>query len=649
MLDTLIKIGKWQSSEMEPIERFLAKPKRLNEDKINYVLNLIFDLDKHDIYTEILKKFDKEKDPYDLLLIKILPGNNKSIYVSVEKDKLNALLKSFFGKIDLKDLPHATHGELLLKATEIGVSDKFASLLDKITELKDILIEKITKENENGKIDPKLLMKDIHLKRGEDIVMVVASVRSKEFGFEEPVPIALIDDYKDFVNNNFLKENTGEDHSEKALCYATGEYYEDVSTLNLEVRYSLNKMFVTETKNYATGFNKNHFIKNYKVSKTNQAFLDLSSRYLLDNYKTTIAGIPHVIIPVFFSKDEVEFDLVFEKINGRCDFLFKYNTIKQLDTNITDWTENEFYWLNFLSIDSDGNYFKSNNLIKDVSKPWFLKLIETLDKINNHFSERYDSNTFYNFYSFYSYIPVKNALNKNEALELFKDIFEHRRIDKNLLFKYFTKYLIVQRSGQFDEKGSHRAYNNIKAHNEFDYAIKNGILTYLAFIQFLRNLNLLNTTDMEENAENVMTVENAKSDYGRSIENFFSDMKYNATQKALFYLGRVLNQVAYAQVKSNHPNKPILNKLNYNGMDKDAVIRLHLDLAEKVRQYVTKINLKSVEFNLSRFTELFNPNNPEKWLTPEENVFYILSGYSFGMISEPSTNDDEDKNIENNN
>lgn len=649
MLDTLIKIGKWQFSEMEPIERFLTKPKRLNEEKIGYILNLIFDLDKHDIYPEVLKKFDIEKDPIDYLLLKTLPSNNRSIYVAVEKNKLNGLLKSFFGKIDLKYLPLATHGELFLKATEIGISEKFASLLDKITELKDILIEIITKEDEEGKIDPKLLMKDIHLERGEDIFMVVASVKAKEFGFEEPVPIAKIDDYMNFVNHNFLKENTGEDHSEKALCYATGEYHEDVNTLNLETRYSLNKMFVTKTKNYATGFNKNHFIKNYKVSKTNQAFLDLSSKYLLDNYNTTIAGIRHIIIPVFYSKNEVKFDLVFEKINGRCDFLFKYNTIKQLDTNITDWTENEFYWLNFLSIDSDGKYFKSNNLIIDVSKLWFLRIIEILDKLNNFFSEKYYSNTFFNFYTFYKFIPVKTALNKNEALELFKDIFEHRRIDKNILLKYFTKYLIVQRSGQFDEKGYHRAYNNIKAHNEFDYAIKNGILTYLAFIQFLRKLNLLNITDMEENAENVMTVEDAKSDYGRSIENFFSDMKYNATQKALFYLGRVLNQVAYAQIKSNHPNKPILNKLNYNGMDKDAVIRLHLDLAEKVRQYVTKINLKSVEFNSSKFMELFNPNDPEKWLTSEENVFYILSGYSFGMISEPSSNNDEDKNKEKNN
>ncbi len=149
---------------------------------------------------------------------------------------------------------------------------------------------------------------------------------------------------------------------------------------------------------------------------------------------------------------------------------------------------------------------------------------------------------------------------------------------------------------------------------------------------------------MEENIENLKPIEEVKTDYRQSIEKFFADMQYNDMQKGLFFLGRVLSQVAYAQAKSNHPTKPVLNKINYNGMDRDAIMRLKLDLAEKVRQYVRKINLAGVEQNFSKFTHYFNPNNREEWLSPEENVFYLLSGYSFGMIkTNESSNDRENQ------
>ncbi len=148
---------------------------------------------------------------------------------------------------------------------------------------------------------------------------------------------------------------------------------------------------------------------------------------------------------------------------------------------------------------------------------------------------------------------------------------------------------------------------------------------------------------MDENIAKSKTVEAGTKNYGQQIESFFDKMGYTETQKALFYLGRVLNQVAYAQKKSNHPTKPVLNKVNYNGMDRDAVLRLNLDLQEKVRQYVSKINLTSVEFNFSKFTQYFNPNDPAKWLSPEENVFYILSGYSFYTATKENDNDEPEK------
>ena len=626
---------------MSPIERFLTKPKNLNDNKTYYVANLVFDLDEHDIYMEKLKKFDEEKDVKELLLLKTLPGNNKAIYATVEKSKIESLLKSFFGKIDYQELKNVEHGELYLKVKDLNNENDFLPILDEIVELKDVLLKKITKEEENNKLDAKILNKEIKLEKGEDIAIISASVKSKNFGYNKPVLVAKTKEYVEFVNRNFLTDKNDEKESDEKLCYATGEIKQDVEELNLEARYSLNKMFVTETKNYAASFNKNNFNKNYQVSKSNQTFLDLSSKYLLNSYVTKIAGISHLIIPAFLTKTDIDFEMIFDGIQKKSDFLFSYNSIKQLNTNITDETD-DIYWVSYISIDSDGNYFKSNSQIKDVSTPWFVKIIKTLKRINDNISHEYNSNVFYNFYTFYRFIPVKTGINKNEALELFRDVFEHRNIDKQILFKHFTKYLIVQRSGQFDNKKNHRSYSNIREQSKFDYAISNAVLNYLVFLKFLKEIKLLNINNMEENKD----LQKSGNDYKTRIENFFTDMDYTDRQKGLFYLGRVLNSVAHAQEKSNHPSKPVMNKLNYNGMDKDAVMRLYLDLQEKVRQYVSKIKLKNVEFDFARFIMYFKTNENPEPLSPEENVFYILSGYSFGLISSDNKNSTEKENKE---
>lgn len=109
-----------------------------------------------------------------------------------------------------------------------------------------------------------------------------------------------------------------------------------------------------------------------------------------------------------------------------------------------------------------------------------------------------------------------------------------------------------------------------------------------------------------------------------SVEDFFARIGYDSSQKALFYLGRVLNSVAYAQVNKGHDSRPVLNKVNYNGMNWKAVMRFSIDLQEKVNQYNLHFNFK----NLEAFTLNF-PIEKNWKITPEEAVFFILSGYSF--------------------
>ena len=65
-----------------------------------------------------------------------------------------------------------------------------------------------------------------------------------------------------------------------------------------------------------------------------------------------------------------------------------------------------------MAIDSDGNYFKAANLIKDVSKPYLLSIIQNINYINEILKDHIGEYIF-NFYTLYSYIPVRDNTDKN--------------------------------------------------------------------------------------------------------------------------------------------------------------------------------------------------------------------------------------------
>ncbi len=119
-----------------------------------------------------------------------------------------------------------------------------------------------------------------------------------------------------------------------------------------------------------------------------------------------------------------------------------------------------------------------------------------------------------------------------------------------------------------------------------------------------------------------------------AISAFFERMGYSDEQRAMFYLGRILSSVARAQKSSGHDSKPILNKINFNGMDASDLKRLQIDLFEKCKQYTRSSSnvLAYNEMNFSKLTDLFKDSKTDPWdkrMKANESLFYLLSGYSF--------------------
>lgn len=643
MLDTLIKIGKWQSQGKSEWDRFLEWPKVDTEDKKgnsikNYTLPIIFDLDENEVIidSQNLKEYD-ESDVTELKVLKTKGGNNKAIYVSVPAKKIEQIYKTFFGKYD-KETEIGEIEEAIEKVNKSILTEEFKSMLNDIFELKDEFIKIASIENEktgDREIKIKAIEDKLDLGRLEKLVLLSVYVKSEKRGIIEPIPFAQIPEYEKLIRTDCFGEIKDEQKklfAKNKLCYAIGEEKDDVTELNLSTRYSLNKMFVTETRNYATKFDKKKFRYNYQVSKENQEYLDYASDFLLnDGFKTRIANVDHVIIPEFQSRTEVNWELAMEGIKKKSDLLFNFRSLDKLTKNIKEENDNEVFWINFVAFESDGNFFKATETIKDVSNFHFSKVLNIFndldwemrqtnyidwDKVMTEYKER----RFFNLYSIYSLIPLrKDKEKKNKVLDLFKSILENRPMGKEILYDYFCELMLCHWYERYN------SYTNIQksSRDYFGISVRNSVFKYHAFFQVLNQLKLI---DMEENNTNQPVSgmeEETGNKYEVAIREFFEKMNLNQEQKAMFYLGRMLNKVEYIQ---KGKTKTVIHKVNFNGMDKDDIERLRIGLIEKAKQYNA---IGKVIFIDNKFGNHFDNNN---WRMPaQEAVFFLLTGYSFGV------------------
>ena len=641
MLDTLYKFGRQLSldASREEFDDIIATPPVDEKDitkGINFfVAEVIFNLDAGSFSFGKLRPFSEldktyEYSPYNLRCIKIQGGNNKSIYPTVDPRKsFDPWKKTFFGKEDKNGTPpkQAELNEAILKDFPDLANTPLFHVIEQIFKLREAF--------ETAFPEWKNMAEALSLGEKNRVAMLFASVIWSAKGIPEAQPITGLDGYDDFLRLKFFQKNisgyTEEDKTaaKPKLCYVTGELRADVGEPAFDNRYSMNKMFVTTTKNYATGFDDKNFYKSYQAGSEAQLLLERGSSHLLKNYTVRIAGIDHCLVPQFRAEQDVDLNNLTTRLKAKSELLFSMtDQWKNYLSDIRYNADSEIYWINFLGYESDGNFFKTINIIKDVSKPHFETVLQVLRKVHNEMSELEGANWVnvmthgkerkmfdFNFHTIYSLIPIRKEKEKrNAALALFKSILECRPVYRETLFRHFSELIQCYRFERY-------AGYNILPNTNFDFATRDAVFQYHAFFQFLKKIKLL---DMEEKIiPSAATLEEKST----AINAFFDRMGYTDDQKALFYLGRVLGNVGYAQWKKDHKTKPILAKLNYNGMEAKAIMRLRLDLLEKCRQY----NILSYfnEDAFSKFHDYFRLEGWNKRMKPDEALFFLLAGYSF--------------------
>lgn len=608
MLHTLSKIGEYLLEGKGIWSKLTSEP-RLDPEKTNWVIPILLDCD-----SSIASLLENEKElfveeesviKFRYLNTELWGRRGKKCCVCSESKNLEMLKESLIGKTK------SSKGSLSESYDDFYKSKPKDSLFRKA-------LEEINKTQFDGKIFDLAIIKDhLHFSKNEEAVLFYVKIKSLKFNNGLSISLFDLEGYEEFVLEKF-----GNSEARTGLDYLTGIESQEVSEAAFAGRYNLNKVFQTTSFNYATDFDSLNFNKNFQLSLSTIARLDKSSDFALKRLQTRIAGIPHLVIPNYLYKDLVNLDIGGMElfINKSSDLLFRSEVLEH-DVK-RKLPETKIFWLNYLGFESDGNSFKIINHIKDVNSAHLKNILEVFDDTHYEFRHFIGEKYPFNLQSIYWIIPVREGSKekKNAVLAIFKEILEQRKINEGDIFDHFISMLLCHRYGRY------RQYQFKSTPNNFDFAIRDTAFKYTAFIYALKKLNLLN---MEDNKPKLETDEKATNTNAEKIEDFFLKLDYTQEQKAVFYLGRVLSSVAYAQIQKGHKSKPILNKINYNGMDASALERLDLDLSEKSRQY----NIHEfTESNLAKFRSVFKE---EKWtLSPQKNVFYLMVGYTFGLTKE---------------
>lgn len=645
MLQTLLKLGQQGSRNRGEWDDLLKVPTVETEKKgdaiTSYCLPVRFDLDTSEVSLGELREYEGLESVRRWFNLAVAGGNNPSVYVCVDGRKnLGQFTKTFFGKSNT-----AEKGELLSELSKYPGLDTtpLADALRQVVKLRESYLPLVL--NEKGEITLRKLTDGLGLKPTEQVVVVYAEVKATALGLPEFTPFVEVIDgemqavpgYAEFIQARFKPERAAS--GEARLCHASGQAHPDVRELSIANRYSLNSMFVKTTLHYAPLFNKADFDKNYQVSDAAQVLLERGSKLLLDGYKVRIAGIDHLLLPKLLSSDATPVESKLPRLNRKADLLFQFQ--KKLTAAVDQLEEEDpdVYWITFLGFESDGNFFKTINLIEDVSQTYFSQLLRAFQRLDQDWAqapelpwEQVMGPLGFNLFTVYGLVPVrKDKEKRNAALLLFKQLLERRPIARRALFEHFRDLVLCHRYRRYGAYGN--VYDNnpndkLSAGQAFDFAVRSAVYQYLALFSLLTHFHLL--SPMEENPSALPETEAAEplkelSDYQQKVEAFFQRTQYTSAQKALFYLGRALNTVAYEQLRKGYDSKPVLNKLNYAGMDKAAIIRLRNDLADKSRQFNLHRYLEPV---LSQFHRHFAEVNDWK-MAPEEALFFILSGYTF--------------------
>ena len=402
-------------------------------------------------------------------------------------------------------------------------------------------------------------------------------------------------DYIKMLDSREIKEDEYYDGI-CSLCGSIGKV--TANTKELKFKY-----YNTDKSSFASNMNGSYFKKNLSLCSNCYNNIISGEDYIFKR-SASFAGMNLLMIPESLPFKDGD-DLYIENIfNVNRDIILKNNEIAHIEDKLDG-----FYTIDLMFYRKHNNSFKILEFIPEIPESRMIKISKYMYKTSLKFKNVFDNFNYLTINGFY--LSIKNTRNSNfnESLRMLSSLFNSKPIDRNYLIRI---YLDRIRTDYYNNN-----INNITMY----------ILQKYAYIEFLEKIDLTKE-NKKITGDNDMDSEIGNKTLDSGL-NFIKNMNLPEESEGLFCIGYAIRYIGMILFKKKINNNPLLEKINYQGMNFRAVEKLMNQIDEKVKQYdiygeEIAYVLYKAHFVLSKYTLVSS-----KWpINDAENVFLIMTGYS---------------------
>ena len=467
-------------------------------------------------------------------------------------------------------------------------------------------------------------------------------------------------DYRSLVMNQKVDSVFDGEESRCAGCAR-------MSTVTADLTRMKFKYYNTDKISFASGVDANRFDRNLVLCRSCYASALAAEAHVQTHLRTRIGDLHCYVIPDYvgrwegqgiISNDSAIMGKVEHTINAQFDDVERFEQSVQGSRSDSHGTI-----VNLLFFAWNNAELRILDLIRDVP----ISRFETLQRAfmnTRKLGERLVGESSSGFkdwqmdlWRMYALIPVSSgsggATDHRLLLQFLHSVIVGRQVDYDFMVRAFVKLIVVHRFGQFATTQVRRP----PAGYELG-ALARDVLSANLVFYCLRRLGQLNHSPLEPwGEERDMNAEHAESGLdadaskhgqggvkGHEVDHagrFLDAMGYGKPQRALFWLGFLMGKIAYAQRRGGLQSVPILEKMDYRGMDEPAIAKLIGRMIESARQ--NKLFDDKLGASTSRLLYQMYEEFGEAWkhdataatwdppgaVSKEEAVFYIMSGFAY--------------------
>jgi len=610
MIESLRRIGQLllEAGKSDlPIE---APPKPKKKRAKGLIELVIFDLDEGIVNCDFVQVSEEKLNRF--LWLGTVKGNKPQVFVTV--DDIDYILGKEKEKGEIIPLPEHKHTFRAILREMNDMTD-----VEGIDELREVIKEILSKffsGNEErwigafdgGNCDPKKMVG-----KDEEVVLFTPAVRKGG----KVIAIVEMKGYINFLRHYLYKKG----EKVRGTCHVCGR--ETEIFVDPEFREgTLLKMYVTDKKSFFPMLSESGeaLTSVFGICGECKRQLIVGLNYIEKNFVLDLAGFKVHVIPTAAWIDLDKLDYISENALKR--YLGRvpgFDSLKKVEDDLRNLRENlgsGEYWLNIIFGRRLQSAYRVIGFIQDVPTTRLLKIAEMIKEISSYAASDCGLGHgvlmlggLHEIWGIFPtskeeikpFIRVISALYKGEALDYNWIIERGVLLAKIFAFNY-QNYNITPDGGE-----------------RLGYEWK--IMRFSLLLRILEQMGVLNVPDIGMPNSNLPSLPN-------QIESYLSKMGYDAKRRALFLIGVLMARIGISQYKKGG-SKPILEKLNYAGMSKERVMILSNQVFDALR--VNRcLSMENEQIFSAMKTLLDSVLNELR--DPIENVFYILSGYSFETV-----------------